>query len=294
MASNDAYTFSGKTGAEEPKPKDTDLDHTSPHHTLGKGPLQAASGNHTHSASEVGLPVHTHPADDINSGMFPTDRLGTGVANTDKFLRGDSTWQIPPTGSAVTPASVAPPAVGAASVVGVDTDYAREDHTHAGAALSHSHGYGDLPGDIATDGEVSSAVSTHTSSAPHNALSTANPVGLGTADPGTGITASKTDHVHPTTGLSLTGHTHSYEAPGAVAAHEGAADPHTGYQKESEKDAASGYAGLSAATLIALAQLGTGTPDNTKFLRGDSTWAVPSGGGGGLSQAQVLTRTLGA
>jgi hypothetical protein len=31
-----------------------------------------------------------------------------------------------------------------------------------------------------------------------------------------------------------------------VTAHEAASDPHTGYQKESEKDAASGYAGLDA------------------------------------------------
>lgn len=33
-----------------------------------------------------------------------------------------------------------------------------------------------------------------------------------------------------------------------LAAHEAAADPHTGYQKESEKDAANGYAGLNASS----------------------------------------------
>lgn len=37
-------------------------------------------------------------------------------------------------------------------------------------------------------------------------------------------------------------------ADGAVSTHVGQADPHTQYQKESEKDAASGYAGLSAAS----------------------------------------------
>ena len=37
---------------------------------------------------------------------------------------------------------------------------------------------------------------------------------------------------------------------GLLAAHVAAADPHTGYQKESEKDAASGYAGLSAASTV--------------------------------------------
>jgi hypothetical protein len=34
---------------------DTDLNHSSPHHTLGSGPTQAARGNHTHviTAEEI-------------------------------------------------------------------------------------------------------------------------------------------------------------------------------------------------------------------------------------------------
>lgn len=39
--------------------------------------------------------------------------------------------------------------------------------------------------------------------------------------------------------------------------------------------------------LVTTDQLGTGTPDNTKFLRGDSVWAVPAGGGGGGSGVAV-------
>lgn len=39
-------------------------------------------------------------------------------------------------------------------------------------------------------------------------LSNGTPVALGTAAPGAGTTASRFDHVHPTTGLSLVGHTH--------------------------------------------------------------------------------------
>ena len=74
-----------------------------------------------------------------------------------------------------------------------------------------------------------------------------------------------------------------YEAAGAVATHAGAADPHTGYQKESEKNAASGYPGLSAGSLVDPAQLGTGTAITTKFLRGDSSWQTLAGGGDLLS-----------
>lgn len=69
-------------------------------------------------------------------------------------------------------------------------------------------------------------------------------------------------------------------AAAALTAHEAAADPHTGYQKESEKAVANGYASLDAGTLVPFAQLGTGTATGSKFLRDDRTWAVPAGGGG--------------
>ena len=53
-------------------------------------------------------------------------------------------------------------------------------------------------------------------------------------------------HAHQEMGLS---------AGADLTTHVAAADPHTGYQKESEKDAASGYAGLTAATLVASTQI---------------------------------------
>ena len=64
------------------------------------------------------------------------------------------------------------------------------------------------------------------------------------------------------------------EASGAVSTHEAAADPHTGYQKESEKGVANGYASLAGAATVPVAQLGTGTPSTSTFLRGDGFWAA--------------------
>ena len=45
------------------------------------------------------------------------------------------------------------------------------------------------------------------------------------------------------------------EVSSAVSTHEAASDPHAGYQRESEKDAASGYAGLTAGSKIASSQV---------------------------------------
>lgn len=50
-------------------------------------------------------------------------------------------------------------------------------------------------------------------------------------------------------------HDAAYEAFGAVATHAAAADPHTGYQKESEKGVANGYASLGADGKVPSAQL---------------------------------------
>lgn len=41
---------------------------------------------------------HTHPASDITSGVMDAARLGTGTANSSTFLRGDGTWNVPPSG----------------------------------------------------------------------------------------------------------------------------------------------------------------------------------------------------
>jgi len=67
-------------------------------------------------------------------------------------------------------------------------------------------------------------------------------------------------------------------ASSAVTSHEGASDPHTGYQKESEKGAASGYASLNASALVvenpANAQT---TPAASKIPLADGTGKIATG-----------------
>lgn len=97
------------------------------------------------------------------------------------------------------------------------------DEAHALNAAVHTGTLDDaqIPAGIARDAEVTSAVSTHSAA----------------SDPHGDRAAAAAD------------------ATAKVTTHEGTSDPHTGYQKESEKGAASGYASLDSNTLVPAAQL---------------------------------------
>jgi hypothetical protein len=104
----------------------------------------------------------------------------------------------------------------------------------------------------------------HPDLATHDALGLATDTNL--SDHGADTTA--VHGIADTAALSTTSHDHDadYEATGAVATHAGLADPHTGYQKESEKSAASGYASLDVGTKVPIAELPTGTTGTTVAL----------------------------
>ena len=69
-------------------------------------------------------------------------------------------------------------------------------------------------------------------------------------------------------------------------------DDHLQYQLRSEKAAASGYASLDGSTLVPRAQLGTGTPDSTVFLRGDASWTAPTATADPVTPYAMGTKTI--
>jgi len=82
------------------------------------------------------------------------------------------------------------------------------------------------------------------------------------------------------------------DAPGSVPQH--ADDGHSvAYQRRSEKGQLGGYPELDDGGKVPPSQLGGGGADATKFLRGDQSWQVPAGGGGGPHAMESTTHTGG-
>ena len=61
----------------------------------------------------------------------------------------------------------------------------------------------------------------------------------------------------------------------------------TNLEKTANKGAASGYAALGTDSKVPTAQLGGTGAGITKYLRGDQTWQVPSGGAGVAKESHV-------
>jgi hypothetical protein len=64
-----------------------------------------------------------------------------------------------------------------------------------------------------------------------------------------------------------------------------------GFEDKGNKGEASGYCGLDSERLVPAANIATGTPNGTKYLRDDRTWQ-PVTGGSGLTHAQIMSRVF--
>jgi hypothetical protein len=143
--------------------------------------------------------------------------------------------------------------------------------THAGAADPHT-GYQKESEKSAASGYASLDGTTKVPIAELPTGTTGSTVALGNAAAGLLAThEADTTSVHGITDTSALETTTGSAAK--VTTHEAAADPHTGYQRESEKAAASGYASLDGSTKVPIAQIPTGTSSSTVAL-GDAAAAL--------------------
>lgn len=155
------------------------------------------------------------------------------------FARGDHQHALP------APTAGYPVDVAATEADGASTRVARGDHRHA-HGTGYAGGHTDYPAAGTTptqidvgDAQTGGAASTFSKNDhQHALLAPAAPTTSAFADAAAAGASAK---------VAREDHLHGREA-NPVTAHEAAGDPHTGYQKESEKDAASGYAGLNASS----------------------------------------------
>lgn len=214
-------------------------------------------------------PIVTCLSSDTKPGLPFAEAIGICIeTDTNKFFRWFDEWIEIPVGG------------GSSAVWGLitgtlsdQTDLqsalngksdAGHNHDSAYSALGHNH-----------DSSYAATVHTHPASEISDSTAFGRSLVVAT-DAAAGRTAlvlgdSATKNVGTSSGDVAAGN--------AVSTHEAASDPHTGYQRESEKGVANGYPSLGAGALVPISQLGSGTPTGAKFLRDDGTLAVPAGGG---------------
>lgn len=269
-----------------------DADAAAQRTTLGLGTLATQSGTFsgTSSGTNTGDQTITLTGDvtgtgtgsfaaTIAAGAVDTSKLGGDITAAGKALLDDADSSAQRTtlglGTAATQASSAFEPAGAVT-------------SHEAASDPHPTYLKQAEADALYDalGAATSAVSAHEAAAdPHPTYLTSTEGNAAYEPLGAAASALSAHQAaadpHPTYLTASEGNA-AYEPLGAsasaVSAHEAAADPHTGYQLESQKGSANGYASLGAGALVPTNQLGTGSANNTTFLRGDQTWATPAGG----------------
>lgn len=255
--------------------------------TLGTGSTQAASGSHTHTISGVtGLQTALDGKSTIAHSHIVSDVTGLQTALDAKVGTGDSRLTDSRTPTAHThPTS---------EVTGLDTALsgkAAATHTHAQsdvtglvtalsgkAATTHSHVIADVTNLQTTlDGKAATSHShvisdvTNLQSSLDAKVDTGDSRLSNTRTPSTGsVGSSQVAGSLKPSGSAID----TDEALRALGLTSGKALPGV------LRGAANGVAPLDGSSLVPTSNLGTGTASSSTYLRGDGSWATPSGGGG--------------
>ncbi len=206
---------------------------------------------------------HVHSTGDITSGIFNPARLGSGTATVTTFLRGDGSW-----------------AAVSGSADGSMSDHAALLGLQGGTTAEYYH---------LTSAQWARAIAGDWASATH-AHSISDIASLWS------ILDAKASATHVHTIAQVTNLQTTLDGKASVT-HVHTISDVTGLQTALDSKASATLT-LSAGQIVGgrfdVSLLGSGTATSTTFLRGDGSWATPSGSAdGSMSSHQALTNLLG-